>query len=46
MKKKRLTTTTRWYPLTALEFLARWVDHVPERYEVRVRHARVREGDE
>ena len=25
--------------LTALEFLARWVDHVPERYEVRVRYA-------
>jgi len=23
---------------TALEFLARWVDHVPERYEVRVRY--------
>ncbi len=25
--------------MTALEFLARWVDHVPERYEVRVRCA-------
>ena len=25
--------------MTALEFLARWVDHVPERYEVRVRYA-------
>jgi hypothetical protein len=25
--------------MTALEFLARWVDHVPERYEVRVRDA-------
>lgn len=25
--------------LAALEFLARWVDHVPERYEVRVRYA-------
>ena len=24
--------------MTALEFLARWVDHVPERYEVRVRY--------
>jgi len=23
--------------MTALEFLARWVDHVPERYQVRVR---------
>jgi hypothetical protein len=23
----------------ALEFIARWVDHVPERYEVRVRYA-------
>ena len=22
--------------MTALEFLARWVDHVPERYETRV----------
>jgi hypothetical protein len=22
--------------MPALEFLARWVDHVPERYEVRV----------
>lgn len=45
MKKKRLTTTTTWYPLTALEFLARWVDHVPERYEVRVRYAGVRAED-
>ena len=26
--------------MAALEFLARWVDHVPERYEVRVRYAR------
>jgi len=26
--------------MTALEFLARWVDHVPERYQVRVRYAR------
>ena len=25
--------------MAALEFLARWVDHVPERYEVRVRYA-------
>ena len=25
--------------MTALEFIARWVDHVPERYEVRVRYA-------
>ena len=25
--------------MTALEFLARWMDHVPERYEVRVRYA-------
>jgi hypothetical protein len=25
--------------MSALEFLARWVDHVPERYEVRVRYA-------
>jgi putative transposase len=25
--------------LTALEFLARWVDHVPERYDVRARYA-------
>jgi hypothetical protein len=25
--------------MPALEFLARWVDHVPERYEVRVRYA-------
>ena len=25
--------------LTALEFLARWVDHVPDRHEVRVRYA-------
>src|SRR5439155_6866649 len=25
--------------MTALEFVARWVDHVPERYEVRVRYA-------
>ena len=25
--------------MTALEFLARWVDHVPERDEVRVRYA-------
>jgi len=25
--------------MTALEFLARWVDHVPERYQVRVRYA-------
>ena len=25
--------------MTALEFIARWVDHVPERYEVRVRDA-------
>ncbi len=25
--------------MTALEFLARWVDHVPARYEVRVRYA-------
>jgi hypothetical protein len=25
--------------LAALEFLARWVEHVPERYEVRVRYA-------
>ena len=25
--------------MKALEFLARWVDHVPERYEVRVRYA-------
>jgi len=25
--------------LAALEFLARWVDHVPEHYEVRVRYA-------
>jgi len=25
--------------LSALEFLARWVDHVPERYEVRVRYS-------
>ena len=25
--------------MTVLEFLARWVDHVPERYEVRVRYA-------
>ena len=25
--------------MTALEFLARWVDHVPERYEVRERYA-------
>ena len=25
--------------MTALQFLARWVDHVPERYEVRVRYA-------
>jgi hypothetical protein len=25
--------------LSALEFVARWVDHVPERYEVRVRYA-------
>jgi len=25
--------------LSALEFLARWVDHVPEHYEVRVRYA-------
>ncbi len=25
--------------MTALEFLARWVDHVPERCEVRVRYA-------
>ena len=24
--------------MTALEFLARWADHVPERYEVRVRY--------
>jgi len=24
--------------MTALEFLARWVDHVPERYEARVRY--------
>jgi hypothetical protein len=27
----------QWF--SALEFLARWVDHVPERYEVRVRYA-------
>ena len=27
------------HKMTALEFLARWVDHVPERYEVRVRYA-------
>ena len=25
--------------MTVLEFIARWVDHVPERYEVRVRYA-------
>jgi hypothetical protein len=25
--------------MPALEFIARWVDHVPERYEVRVRYA-------
>jgi hypothetical protein len=25
--------------MTALEFIARWVDHVPEHYEVRVRYA-------
>ena len=25
--------------MAALEFVARWVDHVPERYEVRVRYA-------
>ena len=25
--------------MSALEFIARWVDHVPERYEVRVRYA-------
>ena len=25
--------------MTALEFLARWVDHVPERYETRVRYS-------
>jgi len=25
--------------MTALEFLARWVDHVPDHYEVRVRYA-------
>ena len=25
--------------MSALEFLARWVDHVPERYEGRVRYA-------
>ena len=25
--------------MAALEFLARWVDHAPERYEVRVRYA-------
>jgi hypothetical protein len=25
--------------MSVLEFLARWVDHVPERYEVRVRYA-------
>jgi hypothetical protein len=25
--------------MRALEFIARWVDHVPERYEVRVRYA-------
>ena len=25
--------------MSALEFLARWVDHVPERYAVRVRCA-------
>jgi len=25
--------------MTALEFLARWMEHVPERYEVRVRYA-------
>jgi hypothetical protein len=25
--------------MAALEFIARWVDHVPERYEVRVRYA-------
>ncbi len=25
--------------MAALEFLARWADHVPERYEVRVRFA-------
>jgi hypothetical protein len=25
--------------MTALEFIARWVDHVPERYEVRVRYS-------
>ncbi|HEY3217404.1 MAG TPA: transposase [Candidatus Eisenbacteria bacterium] len=25
--------------LSALEFLARWLDHVPERYEVRVRYS-------
>jgi hypothetical protein len=24
---------------SALEFIARWVDHVPERYEVRVRYS-------
>ena len=24
--------------MTALEFLARWVDHVPERYETRIRY--------
>jgi hypothetical protein len=25
--------------MTALEFIARWLDHLPERYEVRVRYA-------
>ena len=33
-EKKLLTTATTSYPVTALEFLARWVGPVPERYEV------------